>query len=75
LGTGVIVQSLCTDYELGVKKALSMKKHLNLDFAQGALMAASPFLFGFYKRSWVPHLAVGLCELAVASLSKKDPEK
>jgi hypothetical protein len=70
MGAGVIVQSLFTKYELGVKKKMSMPRHLQLDYINGALMAASPFLFGFRKKSWLPHLAVGLTELAVAYLSK-----
>lgn len=70
LGAGVLVQSLFTRYELGVSKTMSMKRHLQLDYLQGALMAASPFLFGFRKKSWAPHLAVGLSELAVAFFSK-----
>ena len=70
IGAGVILQSLATDYELGAKKALPMDKHLQLDYANGALMAASPFLFGFYKKTWMPHLMVGLSELAIALLSK-----
>jgi hypothetical protein len=32
LGAGALVQSLLTDYELGAKKILSMKTHINLDY-------------------------------------------
>lgn len=75
MGAGVLVQSLFTNYELGAKKKMSMKKHLKLDYMNGALMAMSPFIFGFRKRSWMPHLAVGLSELAVAYFSKRQPKK
>ncbi|WP_017732305.1 SPW repeat domain-containing protein [Nafulsella turpanensis] len=75
LGAGALVQSLLTNYELGVKKKMSMKKHLQLDYMNGALMAASPFIFGFRKRSWFPHLAVGLSELAIAYFTKPQPKK
>ena len=75
MGAGVLLQSLLTDYELGAKKKMSMKKHLQLDYMNGALMAMSPFIFGFRKRSWMPHLAVGLSELAVAYFSKSKPKK
>jgi hypothetical protein len=75
MGAFVLVQSLFTRYELGAKKKLDMKKHLRMDYANGTLMAASPFLLGFRKRSWVPHVAVGLSELIIAGLSKKDPDR
>lgn len=75
LGAVVLVQSLFTRYEMGAKKKIDMKKHLQMDYANGALMAASPFLFGFRKRNWVPHVAVGLSELVIAGLSKKNPER
>lgn len=81
MGAGVLVQSLMTDYELGSKKAkkskksLDMKTHLKLDYMNGALLALSPFLFGFRKRSWMPHLALGLSELAIAYFTKEKPKK
>jgi hypothetical protein len=75
LGAGVLVQSLFTKYELGVKKKIAMPRHLQLDYLQGALLAAAPFLFGFRKKSWVPHVAMGLSELAVAFLSKPYPKR
>ena len=75
LGAGVLVQSLFTRYEPGVKKKLSMDNHLKLDYASGALMAAAPFLFGFRKKSWLPHVAIGLTELAVAYFTKPQPKK
>lgn len=75
LGAGVLAQSLFTGYEGGVKKKLSMKDHLKLDYASGALMAAAPFIFGFRKKSWLPHVAIGLTELAVAYFTKPKPKK
>ncbi|AHM58461.1 hypothetical protein D770_00935 [Flammeovirgaceae bacterium 311] len=75
MGAGVLVQSFFTKYELGVKKKMSMPRHLQLDYINGALMAASPFLFGFRKKAWVPHLAVGLTELAITFFSKPYPRK
>ena len=75
MGAGILVQSLLTGYEGGVKKSMKMNTHLKLDYITGALMAASPFLFGFRKKSWMPYLAVGLSELAVAYFTKPNPKK
>lgn len=75
MGGAVLLQSLLTDYEMGAKKKVDMKKHLQLDYIGGALMAASPFLFGFRKKSWMPHVAIGLSELAVAYFTKEKPKK
>lgn len=73
LGAGAIVYSLLTDYELGAARVLSMKAHLGLDAASGALLAASPWLFGFADRAWVPHLVLGLVEIAAALTTQTHP--
>lgn len=75
MGAGVLVQSLLTGYEGGAKNSLKMKNHLKLDYLQGALLAASPFLFGFRKKSWFPHVAIGLSELAIAYFTKPVPKR
>ena len=63
LGIGLIAYSLFTNYELGLWKVAPMAVHNLIDVAAGALLAASPWLFGFADNSanvWVPHLVVGL---------------
>ena len=47
LGIGLIAYSLFTDYELGVWKVAPMAVHNLFDIAAGALLAASPWIFGF----------------------------
>lgn len=66
MGAGSLVYSALTDYELGLEKVLSMRTHLYIDIANAALMTASPWIFGFNRRTWLPHVMVGLGELAVA---------
>ncbi len=73
LGAGVILYSLFTDYELGISRQLSMRTHLALDLAGGALLAVSPWLFGFADYVWTPHLILGLAEMGAALMTKTHP--
>jgi uncharacterized membrane protein HdeD (DUF308 family) len=66
LGIGLIAYSLLTDYELGVWRVFPMSVHNLYDIAAGALLAASPWIFGFADETanvWVPHLVVGLAAI------------
>jgi hypothetical protein len=74
LGAGVILYSLLTRYELGVARVIPMATHLGLDIVGGALLAASPWLFGFADDVWVPHLVLGLIEIGTALMTQKTPE-
>ena len=51
-----------------------MPVHLTLDVMSGALLAASPWLFGFAKdngpRYWLPHALMGTTEVLIALMSK-----
>ena len=62
--------SLLTDYELGLFKVIPMPMHLALDAANGALLAASPWLFGFAEEVSAPHLGLGLFEIVVTASSQ-----
>ena len=62
LGIGLIAYSLFTNYELGVWKVAPMAVHNVIDVVAGAVLAASPWLFGFADESanvWLPHVIVG----------------
>ena len=66
LGVGLIVYSLLTDYELGVWRTFPMSIHNLFDIAAGALLAASPWLFGFADEganAWAPFDVVGLAAI------------
>jgi hypothetical protein len=68
-----VASSLLTDYELGDVKVIPMPVHLTLDVMSGALLASSPWLFGFAQegpRHWLPHALMGTKEIVVALMSK-----
>ncbi len=72
-GGGAVLYSLLTDYELGAVRLLPMPVHLAMDAASGALLASSPWLFGFAgegRRYWLPHVLVGATEMLAAATSK-----
>lgn len=73
LGATTIVYSLLTDYELAASRMIPMPVHLGLDMASGALLAASPWLFGFADVVWWPHVIVGLMEIVIPMLTERHP--
>lgn len=73
LGAGVLVYSLFTDYELGLVRRLPMPTHLTLDAMGGALLAISPWLFGFADQVYLPHLILGIAEIMAALTTHKVP--
>ena len=74
VGAALIGASLLTDYELGVVRVIPMPVHLGLDVAAGALLAVSPWLFGFADRVWVPHVIFGLAEIGAGLMTRTVPE-
>ena len=74
VGAALIGASLLTDYELGVVRVIPMPVHLGLDVAGGALLAVSPWLFGFADRVWVPHVIFGLAEIGAGLMTRTVPE-
>jgi hypothetical protein len=74
MGVASTVYSLFTNYELGAVKKIPMKVHLALDAASGAFLAASPWLFGFAKKVWIPFVAAGVFEIAAALFTKFEEE-
>ncbi len=77
LGVGLILYSLFTKYEWGAIRVLGMPYHLVFDVLASLLLAASPWLFGFYDPSalnvWLPHVVVGVAVIIVVIFSKPQP--
>jgi hypothetical protein len=73
LGIGLIAYSLFTNYELGVWKVAPMAVHNLIDIVAGALLAVSPWLFGFADESTaaVFLVAVGLAAIFLGLTTKQ----
>ncbi|SFC35474.1 SPW repeat-containing protein [Parapedobacter composti] len=63
VGIALIGMSLLTDYEGGALKIVPMSTHLTIDVVAGLILAASPWLFGFYEQVYAPHLILGILEI------------
>ena len=71
---GATAYSPLTNCEFGVLKLLPMPVHLALDAASGALLASSPWLFGFARcgtRYWLTHGLVSATEILAAATTEK----
>ncbi|GAB3903093.1 SPW repeat protein [Larkinella knui] len=73
LGGMAIVYSVFTDYELGLVRRLPMPVHLTLDVLSGVVMAASPWLFGFADRVYLPHVVFGIIEIGAGLFTQRAP--
>jgi len=71
LGAFTCLYSVLTNYELGRFKVLSMRTHLLLDVISALLLAASPWIFNFYERIYLPFVLVGIFEIVVVLLSDR----
>lgn len=79
IGALTLLQAIVTRFELGLLKVMPMRFHLFNDYAAGAFLAASPWLFRFYdpanQRLWLPHLIAGLAILIVTAMTEKAPRQ
>lgn len=72
LGAMIIVMSLLTAYEYSAAKVIPLKAHLAVDVMGGILLAVSPWLFGFAALIWWPHVLVGVMEIVVPLITRRD---
>ncbi|CAN5892745.1 SPW repeat protein [soil metagenome] len=68
IGIVILLQSLMTDFEVGMFRVMPMGVHLTMDFFIGLFLAISPWLFGFADFVWVPHVVFGVMAI-LASLT------
>lgn len=73
VGATILLVSLITDYELSMAKLVPMRTHLALDVLSGALLAASPWLFGFAEWVYWPHVLLGIAEIGAGIFTQHVP--
>jgi SPW repeat len=74
LGVGLIAYSLITNYELGVWKVAPMAVHNLIDVVAGALLAVSPWIFGFADKGanyWLPFVVIGVAAIFLGLTTKQ----
>ena len=78
IGVIVLLQSICTRYEVGLVKLIPMKMHLMNDYIASLLLAASPWIFGFADQPsnvWMPHVVVGILVFVLSLLTETEPRR
>lgn len=73
IAIAIALYAAATDNELGLTKRLEMTLHLWIDALAGILLAASPWVFSFDQRVWLPHLAIGIVLAGLALVSQTIP--
>lgn len=74
LGVAGLLVTFFTDHEYGIVRRIPMSGHLAVDALAGATLATAPWIFGFADTVWLPHLVLGITELAAAFVTKTVPE-
>lgn len=72
-GVLLVLLSIFTRYEGGIFRAVSMKTHLTIDVLAGIGLTLSPWIFGFAEVIFLPHLLLGLSEIAAGLLTDRSP--
>ena len=70
IGCVILLQSLITDYEYSAANLLPVPLHLGMDAVVGILLIASPWIWGFDERVWIPHVVAGVLEIGTAAMTK-----
>lgn len=75
IGLMILMMSLLTRYEGGFQKIISMKTHLYVDVFTGIFLAASPWLFNFYREVTIPHLLIGCLAILFGLFTDKNSQE
>ena len=74
-GIIVLLQTVFTDFEVGLVRRIPMKTHLIVDFGLGVMLALSPWVFGFADLVYLPHLIGGIFAILASLTTHRVPSK
>ena len=74
-GVLVLLQTVMTDFEVGLIRKIPMSTHLMTDLGLGVLLAISPWLFGFADRVYMPHLIIGVFSILASLTTHRVPSR
>lgn len=72
-GVVVLLQTIMTDFEVGIIRKIPMQSHLMMDFGLGVILALSPWLFGFNEQVYLPHLIIGVFSILASLTTHRVP--
>lgn len=74
-GVAALLQTIFTDFEVGIIHKIPMQSHLMVDFALGVILALSPWLFGFADEVYTPHLIGGIFSILASLTTHRVPSE
>ncbi|MCX2741770.1 SPW repeat protein [Pontibacter anaerobius] len=74
-GILVLLQTIFTDFEVGLIHKIPMQSHLMVDFGLGVILALSPWLFNFADRVFMPHLVGGIFAILASLTTHRRPSE
>ncbi|OKL39751.1 SPW repeat protein [Pontibacter flavimaris] len=74
-GILILLQTIFTDFEVGLIHKIPMQSHLMVDFGLGVILALSPWLFSFADRVYMPHLIGGVFAILASLTTHRRPSE
>ncbi|GAB3204378.1 hypothetical protein ABID22_003310 [Pontibacter aydingkolensis] len=74
-GVLVLLQTVFTDFEVGLIRKIPMQSHLMVDFGLGVILALSPWMFNFDHLVFMPHLIGGIFAIIASLTTHRVPSK
>lgn len=74
VGIMVLMQTIMTDFEVGIIRKIPMATHLRMDFFMGLFLMASPWIFNFDETIWEPHVIFGLFSILASLMTRTTPD-
>lgn len=74
-GMAALIQTIFTDFEVGIIRKIPMQSHLMVDFGLGVILAVSPWMFSFADQVYLPHLIGGIFSILASLTTHRVPSE